>query len=343
MLRSISGELKKRGHEVGFVLSKEPNDISDPFVAGSFLSIFKIRRFIKKYDVIHAIDVYPYAVIAAVASVFLKKPFVLHCLGTYSLMPEKGGFVKKLTRWVLKRADHTFSVSDFTLKQMRLSGLDPVDPDVLPVGVDIKEFKESESERPLSSPYVLCVGAVKPRKGICELIEGFNLISKKHSDLKLVVIGSKDFSTYCQKVDKLIDKLGLACKVVLKEGISDEDLLSFYKHCEFFCLLPMTLKRAFEGFGLVFLEAGMMSKTSIGSLNSGSEAAIIHKETGLLVNAKHEDEVAKAMERLLTDSEFRKQLEQNAKGFALKHSWSNIVDRIEEIYKKLTSPSRTTN
>jgi len=84
--------IKKSGHDV-VILEEEVWGI------GIFLSAIKARKYIKKCDVIHALDVYPYGVIACLANLFLGKKLVITAQGTYSIAPLyniKTSFLSKL-------------------------------------------------------------------------------------------------------------------------------------------------------------------------------------------------------------------------------------------------------
>jgi hypothetical protein len=52
-----------------------------------FKSAIKARKYIKNCDIIHAIDVYPYGVIAYFANLFLGKKLVISAQGTYAIAP----------------------------------------------------------------------------------------------------------------------------------------------------------------------------------------------------------------------------------------------------------------
>jgi phosphatidylinositol alpha-1,6-mannosyltransferase len=72
----------------------------------------------------------------------------------------------------------------------------------------------------------------------------------------------------------------------------------------------------------VFLEAGACGKTSVGGNNGGVPDAVIHGETGLLVDATKPEEASEALTKILSEDNLRSRLSENARRFAREHNWS---------------------
>lgn len=326
MSAAISEGLSDKGFKVQYILKSEM-DLG-------FFNIFKIRKFIKECDIIHAIDIFPFGVVASLANIGLNKPIVLHALGTYSVASKRRPLKNLLMQWAVNRAKKIFIVSEFTKKQIAVSGLKLKNTEVLPVGIDLNFSKDySHLKNKMDFPFILNVAEIKERKGIIETIKAFSLFNNKNPKVKLVIVGKRPKDYYANSVDMLIEKRGLKDSIIFMEKISDEELLSLYKYCEFFCMLPVSKPDSFEGFGLVYFEASVMNKTSIGAVDSGAEAAIVHNKTGLLVNLQNSQECAKAMELLFKNKELRIKLAQNAKKYAQEFSWKKVVNRIAEVYE----------
>ena len=63
-----------------------------------------------------------------------------------------------------------------------------------------------------------------------------------------------------------------------------------------------------EGFGMVYLEAAACSKPAVAGKAGGTGNAVIDGTTGLRVNGERFEEVAAAIERLMTDREYASRL-----------------------------------
>ncbi len=118
---------------------------------------------------------------------------------------------------------------------------------------------------------------------------------------------------YLETLEKLAHKLGVGHAVRFIGGVSDTERDALFELCDLF-LMPARQKGAdVEGFGLVFLEAALHGKPSIGGRSGGIPEAVIDGETGVLVNPENADEIADAAVQLLTDDTLRAKLGQQAK------------------------------
>jgi phosphatidylinositol alpha-1,6-mannosyltransferase len=80
-----------------------------------------------------------------------------------------------------------------------------------------------------------------------------------------------------------------------------------------------------EGFGIVFLEENHYGKAVIGGNNGGVADAIIHEETGLLVNTPDITSLAGAMVKLLGDRELADAMGRAGKDRVIRiFQWSHL-------------------
>ena len=88
----------------------------------------------------------------------------------------------------------------------------------------------------------------------------------------------------------------------------------------------------FEGFGLVYLEAGACGRPAIGTFDCGAEDAIVNNVTGLLVPQNDIQKTAEAVLRLFDNPGLAKKLGENGKKRAQEMSWDKIAKKYMEIY-----------
>jgi len=85
-----------------------------------------------------------------------------------------------------------------------------------------------------------------------------------------------------------------------------------------------------EGFGIVFLEAALFGKPSIGG-QGGSLDAVIHGETGPSVSGTSVEEVAEAAAKLLDDARLVEKLSEAGRRRAeLEFSTNRVSERLDE-------------
>ena len=113
-------------------------------------------------------------------------------------------------------------------------------------------------------------------------------------------------------------------------------MIKLYYQADIFLLTPVTINNNdFEGFGLVYLEAGACGKSVIGTYNCGAEDAIVNNITGLLVPQNDIKATAKAILKLLDNPGLAKRLGENGKKRAKEMDWNKVVKKYIEVYKNL--------
>ncbi len=104
--RDLISAVKKEGHNVVVL---EVNTILDAI---------KARKYCKNCDVIHAIDGYPYGIVAALANIGLNKKLIITAQGTYAVAPLYSFDTGWLLRWAYKKADKIIAISRYTKKEI---------------------------------------------------------------------------------------------------------------------------------------------------------------------------------------------------------------------------------
>jgi glycosyltransferase involved in cell wall biosynthesis len=92
-----------------------------------------------------------------------------------------------------------------------------------------------------------------------------------------------------------------------------------------------------EPFGTVVCEAMSRGKPVIATKPGGHTDMVIHGETGLLVNRGDIDDLAAAMQLLITDAELRERLGLAASVRAKEFTTDVSLPRIERMYKATLS------
>ncbi len=108
---------------------------------------------------------------------------------------------------------------------------------------------------------VLFVGRLVQRKGLDTLLLAFCDVVKKIPNLRLVVVGDGPDREH---VRSMVDELGLASKVTMTGALRGEALYHRFAGADLFVMTPKTTKTDVEGFGTVFIEAGLFGLPVIG-------------------------------------------------------------------------------
>jgi len=301
-----------------------------------FINALKIRKYIKECDIIHALDGYPYGVIATLANIGLRKKLIINGIGTRSVLPLDKPIKKNLLKWAYKKADKVLCISKFTEKQI-LKRIKLDNTIIINHGVNYKKFSsygELVTNRQIlketKEKIILSVGALKKRKGYHISIPAIAEVKKKHKNIKYYIVGGKPPKIYLD----LVKKYNLEKNVKFFQNIPDEKLIKLYYEADIFLLTPVVIdSNNFEGFGLVYLEAGACGKPVVGTCGCGAEDAIINGITGLLVPQNDIKKTAEAVLKILDNPELAKKLSENGKKRAQQMSWNNVVEKYLRIYK----------
>lgn len=323
----ISG-IRKSGHEV--VILKEVDDGYEGTAMikrgwGMFGSALKIRKLAADCDIIHALDVYPYGIIAWLANIFLKKKLVITALGTYSIAPLYNLKTRWLSKKAIKSARAVVAISKHTkseiVKVIKADNLHIVNP-----GIDFQLFYQ-EHIMPRDK-FILSVGALKERKGYHISISAF--AEANISGLNYIIVGNQNNKAYFSELVGIAKKYGVENRVVFLQNISDVELKKLYRGAQLFILTSINLNHHFEGFGLVFLEAAASGLPVIGTSGNGIEDAI--GKNGRLVPQNDVIATAKAMHEIIEDREKWQEMSLQSYEWARTHDLSGMIGKYLDLY-----------
>jgi phosphatidylinositol alpha-1,6-mannosyltransferase len=300
------------------------------FLMRSLQALFRVRRAVTDCDLLHVIAE-PYAPLAALSAG--SRPLVVTAHGTYVPQTVRRRLVGHLYRWAYQRA-HLIAVSHYTAGQVR-TALPDARLTVIHNGVHVNQF-----QRPVPSPEkrgatVLASGGVKARKGTHLLVAALALIREQVPNIQLIVTGRQDSLDYLATIEQQIIDLELVEHVHLLGLISEDDLLGWYQNADLFALPSLNVGGKFEGFGLVFLEAGACGLPVIGTTGSGVEEAVIDGQTGLLIPQDNVPALAEAILHLLDDDSLRARMGAAGRQHAQDQDWSAVAAQVLAFYGQI--------
>lgn len=198
---------------------------------------------------------------------------------------------------------------------------------IIPNGLDVSDFDIMSEKISLEgSPILLTVGHVSPRKGQHRLIKALPEIVKKYPGVKYHIVGRP---VERKTLELLADKLGVLNHVVFHGTVNKhQDLWKFYNSADVFVLLSENQKNGdVEGFGIVALEANFCGLPVLGSLYCGVEEAVLHQQTGYLVDGNDSDQILAGIVYCIENKD---SIDVSAKDWAKCHSWELIGKQFVE-------------
>jgi glycosyltransferase involved in cell wall biosynthesis len=178
----------------------------------------------------------------------------------------------------------------------------------------------------LSTPFVLYVGALEPRKNIPTLLRAFASLRHEFPDLTLVVAGRERWKS--GKITDVIDKLHLGSSVRRTDYVAAADLPALYSAATAFCFPSLA-----EGFGLPILEA-MACGTPVVCSNLSSLPEVAGR-AAVLVDPNSPDAVAGGLRRILSDAGFAMELTKRGMARAAEFSWELTAERMLAVYRRV--------
>jgi phosphatidyl-myo-inositol dimannoside synthase len=234
-------------------------------------------------------------------------PYVVHTFLEELMVYRRGAATRRLLRRVLGEAEAVTTISRFSRTQLIELGVDPGRIHLLYPGVSAQPV-EAEAAAAIRRRYhldgrqvLLTVGRLAPRKGHDRVIRALPSVLKAVPSVTYLVVGD---GPERPRLQHLAASLGLADRVVFVGGVAHHEVPTFYHVSDLFLMANRELPNGdVEGFGLVFLEANAAGLPVIGGRSGGTADAIVHGETGWLVDPDDLAGLADGITRLLQDHE----------------------------------------
>ncbi len=177
------------------------------------------------------------------------------------------------------------------------------------------------------SQRILFVGRLVKRKGADDLLRSFKEIASKFPSSTLEIVGD---GPELESLQQLAKELEISDRARFFGRLSGVPLYERYSSCYVFVMPSRTEKGDVEGFGTVFLEAGLFGKPSIGTDSGGIPEAVLDGETGLIVPEGDVSALSRALERVLSGRDLARNLGENARkrvlsSFTWERSTSDLV------------------
>jgi glycosyltransferase involved in cell wall biosynthesis len=189
------------------------------------------------------------------------------------------------------------------------------------------EISESLKIFNLTTPYILFVGTLEPRKNVVTLIKAFNkLKSKSAIPHRLVIAGQRGWK-YADII-KEIDNSPFRAHITELGYMSDNDLPALINGADVFAYPSF-----YEGFGLPVLEA-MQCGTPVITSNLSSLPEV-GGDACLYVSPESADELAQKILDVISDKNLRNDLSNKGIARAKIFSWEKCAEETLKVYREV--------
>ena len=237
---------------------------------------------------------------------------------------------RRLARFVLRRSDSIVAVSRYTAGLATAAGADRWRIRIIPPGVD---WREPPVRPRLRNPTVVTVARLEDRyKGHDVMTRALPLVRTQVPDAQWVVVGDGPLRS---EIARLADTFGVRDAVHLCGAVDDRRRNEWLDGAHLFAM-PSRVPPggAGEGFGIVYLEAGVHRLPVVAGRAGGALDSVVDGVTGLLVDPTDHAEVATAVARLLTDRELAETMGRSASARCREFAWPRIAERLERLLEE---------
>ncbi|HEX5266202.1 MAG TPA: glycosyltransferase family 1 protein [Acidimicrobiales bacterium] len=244
---------------------------------------------------------------------------------SYELLPEledrfDGWALRRLVPPSIRRSELVFTVSEWTKSD--IVSRYGVPPEKIVVTLNgVSDRFTPRGPRPARPPYLLFVGALRPRKDPLAALEAFVRLGE--DDLHLVMVGPD--RGLRAEVESFVDRSGIRRRVEIKGHVDDDELASLYRGAR--CVV---LPTRYEGFGLPVVEA-MASGVPVVSTTAGSIPEVAGT-AAVLVPPRDPGALADGIRTALADAPA---LVAQGLERAARFNWAEVVGRVLEGYRSV--------
>lgn len=248
-----------------------------------------------------------------------------------------------IEKQILEQADYVIATSPQEQKYLRTLVSKQGNVKIIPYGTDVETFHtipKAEARAKLGldgdEQIVLYVGRFDPRKGIETLIRA-SAQTKAFAEgrLKLVIVGGscpdRIDGQERNRIEQIVQETGLTERTLFA-GQVKHNMLPFYYAAADVCVIPSH----YETFGLVAIEAMACGTPVIASDVGGLKFTVLSEQTGLRVSPQDTAAFATAIDRLLTNKAWARNLGTcGSLQVNQQFSWTMIANQLSRLYQSL--------
>jgi len=171
-------------------------------------------------------------------------------------------------------------------------------------GLDLAKFTPNIKQEIVKTlPTILSVGRFCEKKGFPHLIQACKLLKERNYKFQCLIVG---YGPLQAEIEHLIAELKLEDCIFLVGKMTQDELIEMYRQADIFVLpCHITENGDRDGIPNVLLEAMAMKVPVISTNISGIVELIQHKINGILVPPKEPYTLAKELENLINNPQFR--------------------------------------
>ncbi len=235
---------------------------------------------------------------------------------------------------VFENVSKIVSNSEYTKKLINKLNPKFLNIEVIHPGVSsFENIVEKEVKLIDGTPTLLTLARLEKRKGHEHILQAISNLKHQYPNIRYIVAGEGEEKNYLKSITK---SLNISNNVIFIGTITDEQKKYIFNKTDLMVMptLDETNKLSIEGFGISYLEAALFGIPSIASNIGGTNEAVLHNQTGVIIDDLNDLEIS--IRDLIDNKDKRKLLGENAKNRALHNlNWNNQVKKYENLISNL--------
>jgi len=206
---------------------------------------------------------------------------------------------------------------------------------IIPNGIDTSVYRPGLSPiRHLRDDKVniLFVGRLEKRKGLGDLLRGYELMRSRVTNARLIIVGDGPLRG---SAESFISRHRLP-DVVMAGFVPDFVLPRYYDSADIFCA-PATGR---ESFGIVLLEAMACALPVVATEVPGYMSVLEPGKDSVTVRPTSWAELGAALVILARDPELRRRMGEAGMEKAQRYSWPSVASQVVEVYEEARAAAR---
>ena len=291
--------------------------------------IFHLRKLIKQIqpDIIHT-HLFQARFYTTIAYLF-SKPTILITHKHNNVNPKKHNVFIFLEMLSILFNKKVIAISQSVKKSLTKFELVPSKKIfVLPNGIDYQKFYKSAFSKHYSNDKPMIIGTVcrlEPQKGLSYLLLAMKIILAKFPEIRLEIVGDGSLSGELQDLSQ---NLGISNSVFFFGKFAE--VIPFYNRMDIFILPSL-----YEGFGIVLLEAMASGVPVVATNVDGIKEVVEDGKSGILVPPKNPEAIAKAVTRIIEDTQLQNDLVEEGFNRARLFDIQEHLLKLENLYNIL--------
>ena len=221
---------------------------------------------------------------------------------------------KKRIKNTLRYVNKIVTNSEYTKNLLNKVSIDNNNIEIIYPGVtSFEKIKEKKINLPDGQPNLLTLARLEKRKGHKYILYAISKLKDQYPNIRYIVAGDGEEKN---NLKSLANTLNIFENVVFIGSVSDAQKKYILNKADLMIMptIDETDKLSIEGFGIAYIEAALFGIPSIASNIGGTNEAVLHNKTGIII--ENIDELDLAIKKLIENKDNRIQLGKNARNRA---------------------------